>query len=162
MIAVHARVQPPADPPAEERRLAVVEDRVPATVPREQLGVLLEALREVLLGKALEDRLVVGVGLLLEVGGRRDVLLFAPMHGDLGFRVLPVLGGAFAGVCHLKLSSQRLDPFMRTEAISELSRFEGLDASPASLIASVKYTPVVVGSRPVRAPIRSDGAIGWR
>jgi len=47
--AVDARVQLAADPPLPERRVRRVEDRVPLPVPGEELGVLLEALREVLL-----------------------------------------------------------------------------------------------------------------
>ena len=64
--AVDARVQPPAHEPLEERRIARVEERVPLPVPGEHVGVLDEAVRELLLAEALEDRLVVRVGLRRE------------------------------------------------------------------------------------------------
>src|SRR5206468_4161422 len=53
--AVEARIQAPPDEPLPERRVAGVERRVPVRVPVEQVSVLLEALRKVLLAEPLQD-----------------------------------------------------------------------------------------------------------
>lgn len=81
--AVVAGVDPAADEPAPERRVAGVERRLPVLVPVEKVRELLKALGEFVKGKALEDAGVGQVGLRDESAGRRDVVLFRPMHRDL-------------------------------------------------------------------------------
>jgi hypothetical protein len=81
--AVDARVQLAADPPFEVRRVGRVEDSVPLLVPVQELGVLDEAVREVLLGEPLPDRRVVRIRLLGDPRRRVVVLLLPPVDGDL-------------------------------------------------------------------------------
>ena len=105
--AVGARVQPPAHEPLEERRLARVQQRVPLPVPGEHVGVLDEAIREVLLAEAIEDRRIVRVGLSGERGRRLEVLLLPPVNRDLrlGGRILGgLLLSRLGRVSHLVLS----------------------------------------------------------
>ena len=86
-MAVHAvvtGVQATADEPLPERGVARVQRRVPVAVPAEQVGVLLEALREPLLAEAVPDGRIRGVGLADEPGRRVEVLLLAPVDRDLG------------------------------------------------------------------------------
>ena len=81
--AVDARVQPTADEPLPERRVAGVQGRLPLGIPGEQVGVLLEAVGKLLLAESLEDGGVVRVCLLDELWGRLVVLLLTPVNGDL-------------------------------------------------------------------------------
>src|SRR6266496_6601678 len=62
--AVIRRIQPAADKPLPEWRVAGVQRRVPWPVPGEQIRVLLEAAGEFVLGETLEDGGVSSVGLL--------------------------------------------------------------------------------------------------
>ena len=84
--AVDACVQTSADPPLPERRIARIENRVPLAIPRQHLGVLREALREVLLAEPLQQCRVVSVRLRDERLRRRVVLLLTPMNRDLRLR----------------------------------------------------------------------------
>src|SRR5579875_2836428 len=99
--AVDARVQPAAHPPLEERRVAGVDDLIPAPVPVEQLRVLDKALGEPVGREALEDPLI-RVGLRPVGLGGGDVLLLLPVNRDLVLGVLDFLflGGVLGGVCH--------------------------------------------------------------
>ena len=69
--AIVRGVQPAADEPLIERRGAGVQRRVPGLVPGQQVGVLLEAVRELVLGEPVQNGRVRRVGLLDETGGRR-------------------------------------------------------------------------------------------
>ena len=89
--AVVAGVEPAADKPFPEWRVAAVQRGVPVLVPAQQVGVLPKALREVLLAEPLQDRRVVRVGLADKPGRGLDVLLLPPVHGDLGLRDLQLL-----------------------------------------------------------------------
>jgi hypothetical protein len=53
--AVDAGIQPAADKPLPERRVAGVEHRLPLGIPGEKIGVFLEAVGKVLLAESLED-----------------------------------------------------------------------------------------------------------
>jgi hypothetical protein len=81
--AVVGGVQPAPDEPLPEWRVAGVQDRFPRGVPAEQVGVLLEAVREVLLAEPVKDRGISGVGLRYEALRRVVILLLAPVHCDL-------------------------------------------------------------------------------
>jgi len=80
---VVASVQPTADKPLPERRIACVERRFPLSVPAEQVPVLIEALREVLLTESPENGRVGRVCLPDKVRRRVIVLLLTPVNGDL-------------------------------------------------------------------------------
>src|SRR5215469_371576 len=90
--AVVAGVQLPADEPLPERRGRGVERGVPALIPGQQVRVLREAVRELVLSEPLEDRRVGAVGLGDEVWRRLVVVLLAPVNGDLGLGYLGYLG----------------------------------------------------------------------
>src|SRR6266511_3484469 len=81
--AVDAGVQSSPDEPLPERRVARVQRRVPVRIPDEEIRVLLEALREVLLAEPLEDRRIGRVRLSDERRRRGVELLLPPVHGDL-------------------------------------------------------------------------------
>ena len=87
--AVVAGVQPATDEPLPEWWIAGIERGVPVLVPGEQVRVLLEALREVLLPEAFADRRVGSVRLSDELGRRVVILLLAPVDGDLRLRPAP-------------------------------------------------------------------------
>ncbi len=98
-VPVHAvvgGVQPAPGKPLPVRRVTRVQDRVPFLVPAQQVRVLGEALRETFLGKPVEDGRIGRVGLGDERLRRIDVLLLAPVHGNLGLGDLRVLT-----FCHL-------------------------------------------------------------
>src|SRR5438132_6888748 len=76
-------VQPAADEPFPEGRVAGVERGVPVLVPGEQVRVFPEALWEVLFLESFEDGRVAGIGLADELRRRVEVLLFSPVDGDL-------------------------------------------------------------------------------
>src|SRR5207245_6519885 len=78
-------VQPPTDKPLPEGCVAGVEGGVPVLLPGEEIRVLLEAFREVLLLEPVENSRVAGIGLANEFRGRDEVLLFSPVDRDLGF-----------------------------------------------------------------------------
>ena len=56
--AVITRVDPAADEPSPERRIAHVEHDVPGPVPVEKIGVSFEAVREVVEAEPFKDRFV--------------------------------------------------------------------------------------------------------
>ena len=62
--AIITGVDPAADEPSPEWRIARVERDIPDPVPVEKIGVLLEAVREVIETESFKDRFVgqVGVG----------------------------------------------------------------------------------------------------
>ena len=70
--AVVRGVQPAADEPLEERRGARIQRRVPGLIPGQQVGVLLEAVGELVLGEPLPDGRIAGVGLRDERRRRRE------------------------------------------------------------------------------------------
>jgi hypothetical protein len=86
--AVVGSVELPADKPLPERRVARVEDSVPGLVPAQQVRVLGEAVRELVLGEALEDCRIPRVSLLDKTLRWREVLLLAPVHSDIRTRDL--------------------------------------------------------------------------
>jgi hypothetical protein len=81
--AIVRGVQLAAGEPLVERRGACVQRRVPGLLPGQQVGVLLEAVRELVLGEPVKEGRVRRVGLRGETGGRRVGLLLAPVHCDL-------------------------------------------------------------------------------
>ena len=96
--AVVARVDLATDEPTPERRMARIECRLPVLVPIKEVRELLEALGELLEGKAREDARVRQIGLRDELVRRQEVVFLRPMHrnlrlGDIGRRLL----------CHLAL-----------------------------------------------------------
>src|SRR6266849_2351629 len=84
--AVVTGVDSAADEPSPERRIARVERHVPGLVPVEKIGVLLEAVREVIETESFKDRLVGQVGLNNEFLWRVNVGLFLPVDRDLCLR----------------------------------------------------------------------------
>ncbi len=84
--AVVTGVDSAADEPSPERRIARVERDVPGLVPVEKIGVLLEAVREVVETESFKDRLVGQVGLNNEFLWRVNVGLFLPVDRDLCLR----------------------------------------------------------------------------
>src|ERR1035441_7816797 len=113
--AVIAGVQPAADEPLPEGRVAGVQRGVPGRVPAEQVRVLLEAVRETLLAEPLKDGRVGGVGLLDEFRGRQVILLLAPVHCDrglrhLGFADLGLSELSVLAFCHCLASSWKMRP----------------------------------------------------
>jgi hypothetical protein len=89
--AVVAGVQPTTDKPLPKRRVCGVQRRMPVGIPREQVSVFVEALREVLLPESLEDGRVGRVGLPDEFCRRLIELLLAPVNGDLSLGDLCLL-----------------------------------------------------------------------
>ncbi|GBE21803.1 hypothetical protein BMS3Bbin01_01155 [bacterium BMS3Bbin01] len=81
--AVVGGVQSPTDEPLPMRRVTRVERRVPIGVPAEQVGVLLETLRKMLLTESLEDLGIRAVRLRDELRRGVVILLLTPMNGDL-------------------------------------------------------------------------------
>src|SRR5260370_9235818 len=81
--AVVTGVDSAADEPSPERRIARVERDVPGLVPVEKIGVLLEAVREVVETESFKDRLVGQVGLNNEFLWRVNVGLFLPLDPAL-------------------------------------------------------------------------------
>jgi hypothetical protein len=61
--AVIAGVDPAADKPSPEGRIARIKRDVPRPVPVKKIGVLLEAIREIVETESFEDRFVGQVGL---------------------------------------------------------------------------------------------------
>ena len=115
---VVAGVEPAADKPLPERRVAGVERGVPIGIPGEQVGVFLEAFREVRLTEAFEQGGVGAVRLGDERRRRMVVFLLAPVHRDLCFGDLRPLR-----CCHrfpqcrrwiperrLRIRGRRIDP----------------------------------------------------
>jgi hypothetical protein len=86
--AVEAGIQTAADEPLPERRIARVERGMPVGVPREQVSILLKALREALFAKPLANGRVGRIRLRDEGNRGVVVLLLAPMNRDLRFRNL--------------------------------------------------------------------------
>src|SRR5579875_894891 len=86
-VAVHAvvaGVEPAAHEPVPKRRVRGVKRGVPVGVPIEQVGVLAEALREVLFAEAFPDCGVGGVGLADEPWRGVEVILLPPVDRYLG------------------------------------------------------------------------------
>src|SRR4029077_716354 len=86
-------VQPTTDEPLPEGRVAGIERRVPVLVPGEEVGILLEALGEVLLPESVEDGRIPRIGLANKFGRRIEILLLPPMDGDLRLGELHVFRG---------------------------------------------------------------------
>src|SRR6266498_104997 len=80
--AVITGVDPAADEPSPERRIARVQHDVPGPVPVEKIGVLLEAVREVFQTESFKDCFVGQVGLSDEFLRRVNVVLFLPADRD--------------------------------------------------------------------------------
>src|SRR5678816_3141390 len=91
--------------PLPERWFAGVERGVPIGIPRKQVGVFLEALREVRLTETFEQGGVGAVRLGDELRRRMVIFLLAPVHRDLCFGDLRPLR-----CCHRFLLMQRMDP----------------------------------------------------
>ena len=83
--AVVARVDLAADEPFPERRVAGVEHGVIGLEPGQHVRIGLEAVGEAVEAELLEHARVPHVRLCLELLRRLIVLLFLPVHGDLGF-----------------------------------------------------------------------------
>src|SRR5262249_49685214 len=81
--AVVGGVEPPADEPPPKRRIARVQRRMPVGIPREQIGILLEAFGKAFLTESLKNAGIGRVCLRDELGRRVVVLLFTPVHRDL-------------------------------------------------------------------------------
>src|SRR5256712_11357411 len=81
--AVIGGVQLATDKPLPEGCVAGIESRVPVLVPGEEVRVLLEAFGEVLLPESIEDARITCIGLADKSRRRGEVLLLAPMDGDL-------------------------------------------------------------------------------
>jgi len=84
--AVVTSVDSAADEPSPERRIARVERNVPGPIPVKEIGVFLEAVREVVETEPFKDLVVGQVGLNNELLWRVNVGLFLPVDGDLGLR----------------------------------------------------------------------------
>ena len=82
--AIVTGVDPAADEPPPERRIARVQRDVPSLVPFEKIGVLLEVVGEVVETEAVEDFPVGQVGLSNEFLGRLDVGLLLPVNRNFG------------------------------------------------------------------------------
>ena len=83
--AVIAGIQPSPDEPVEERRVGIVKRRMPILVPRQQVGVLDEAVGEFVRRKSVEHPRIGHVGLSDEPGTGMDKFFFLPVGGDLSF-----------------------------------------------------------------------------
>jgi hypothetical protein len=81
---VVAGIEPSADEPLPEWRIAGVQRGVPVAVPRQQVGVCAEALGKVFLPESESDGRVDQICLADEFRGWTDVLFFLPMNGNLG------------------------------------------------------------------------------
>src|ERR1700738_2185960 len=109
--AVVAGVEFASDKPFPKGRITGVERGMPILIPVQQLRIVAEAFREVLLAEALDYRWIVQLGLSDEFGRGIKILFLFPVNGDLrfvlpGFRParrrfrLPVgFIGGFAGFC---------------------------------------------------------------
>src|SRR5260370_14374710 len=86
--AVVTDIQFSADKPLPERRIVGIEDRLPALVPGQHLGVLFVALRKVLFAEARHHLWVGQIRLFDKFLGRIEDLLFFPMNRDLRFAYL--------------------------------------------------------------------------
>ncbi len=86
--AIVGSVQLAADEPVPEGGRGGVQRGVPALVPGQQVGILREALGELVLGELFEDRRIGAVGLSHESWRRLVVVLFPPVNRDLGFGYL--------------------------------------------------------------------------
>src|SRR6185312_2474132 len=84
--AIVTGVDPAADEPSPEWRIARIECDVPGPVPVKEIGVLSEAVRDIVETETIKDRLVYQVGLRDKSLWRVDVVLFLPVNRDLGFR----------------------------------------------------------------------------
>ena len=84
--AVVTGIDPAADEPSPKRRIARIKRDVPGQVPMKKIGVLLEAVRDVIETESIKDRFVRQVGLRDKSRWRVDVVLFLPVDRDLGFR----------------------------------------------------------------------------
>ena len=115
--AVVAGVETAADEPLPEGRIARVEHRLPPRVPRQEVGVLLEAIGEPLFAEPLEDLRIRGIRLRDEGRGGVVVALFAPVDGNLGLRDLLGLG-----LLRRKLFCHRSSPISGISAVGPLSR----------------------------------------
>jgi hypothetical protein len=82
--AIVTGVDPAADEPSPERWVARVERDVPGPVPVEKIGILLEAVREVVETESFKDAFLGQVGPGNEFLRRVNVVLFLPMDRDLG------------------------------------------------------------------------------
>ena len=78
-------VQPATNKPLPERCVTGVEGGVPVLIPGQEIRVLLETFREVLLLEPVEDARVARIGLANEFRRRDEVLLFSPVDRDLSF-----------------------------------------------------------------------------
>ena len=105
--AVVAGVQPPPDEPVEERRVGIVQRRMPVLVPRQEVGVLDETVRKLVRREAVEYPRIGQIRLSDERRARVDHLLFLPVGGDLGF-------GDVAFGRHLSFDSLQLSSFRRS------------------------------------------------
>jgi hypothetical protein len=93
--AIVSDVQSAADEPEIERGVAGVEGRGPVLIPVKEIGVLAEALGELVEREALVDIGIDEVGLPDEPRVRIVVPLLLPMYGDLG---LAQIGGGFVAL----------------------------------------------------------------
>src|SRR6516164_11419663 len=84
--AVVTGIEPTADKPFPEGRMASVQRDVPILVPVEEIRVLLKALRKVVEAEAVEDSRVLQVGLSDECFRRANIVLFLPVDRNLGLR----------------------------------------------------------------------------
>src|SRR5581483_1085198 len=92
--AVVARIQRSAGEPFPERRVARVERLVPLPEPCQQLGIFVEALREVVERETFADTGILQVRLRDEFRNRVEIVLFLPMDCDLR------LGQFEGGIAH--------------------------------------------------------------
>src|SRR6202048_5454378 len=88
-----AGVECAADKPFPKWRMSCVQSRVPILIPVQQLGVVAEALREVLLAETLDHRGIVQAGLSNKFWRGIKILFLFPVDGDLRF-VFPSFGPA--------------------------------------------------------------------
>ena len=81
--AVVADVQLAPDEPLPKGRIAGVESGVPIVVPVEELGVFVEAFREMFFAEFLDKSGIGEIGLGGEASRRVEVFFFFPVDGDL-------------------------------------------------------------------------------
>jgi hypothetical protein len=84
--AIIAGVDLAADIPLPERSIAGVERLVPAFVPIQEIGILVEAVGKLVQRKSLKDVSVGQVGLGDKTCRRVVLFLFLPMDRNLSFR----------------------------------------------------------------------------